>query len=63
MLAVQQLLHDLLVPLVGLFLLRVVCVDVFGASLDNDVADIRDHASLLCHLLRVNGIELEEVLC
>ena len=63
MLAVQHFLHNLLVPLVGLLFLRVVCVNVCEASFDNDVADRRDHASLVCHLLRVNGIELEEFLC
>ena len=63
MLAVPHLLHNLLVPLVGFLLLRVVCVDVCEASFDNDVADRRDHASLLCHLLGVKSIELEELLC
>ena len=60
---VQHLLHDRFVPLAGLLFFGIVCVDVVEASFDNDVADRRDHAPLLCHLLRVYSIELEEVLC
>ena len=59
MTAVQHLLHDRFVPLAGLLFFRVVCVDIVEASFDNDVADRRDHASLLCHLFGVESIELE----
>ena len=44
------------------FFVRVVCIEVLEACLDNDVADYRDHGSSLCNFLRRLSKKLKKLL-